>query len=189
MTETAQNWASMLDHSARLLHERTGAGLDEWNRRVRDSGCTDEPALRDWLAGRGVTGYAQMMLVMERFGYPDYLLAGADELIDAQYRDRERLRPIYDAVVATAVAAGEVTIQARKTYVSLVSPRRTFGLVRAATKSRVDLGLRLPDQAAGGRLLVAKRLDPCNVRIALTDPAEVDDEVARLLEYSYGCAL
>jgi hypothetical protein len=39
-----------------------------------------------------------MVLVMERFGYPDYLLAAADELIDGQYADRpgrrRRRRPL-----------------------------------------------------------------------------------------------
>jgi hypothetical protein len=29
-----------------------------------------------------VTGYAQQLLVMERFGYPDFLTVTADELID-----------------------------------------------------------------------------------------------------------
>ena len=32
---------------------------------------------------QGVTGYPAMLLVMERFGYPDYLQATADELIEA----------------------------------------------------------------------------------------------------------
>jgi hypothetical protein len=36
-------------------------------------------------------------------------------------------------------------VPARKTIVSLVSPRRTFAVVRATTKGRVDLGLRLDD--------------------------------------------
>ncbi len=175
----------MLDQSARLLEERTGAGVDEWNRRVVDSGIDNEPALREWLASKGVTGYAQMMLVMERFGYPDFLLASADELIDGQYRDREHLRPIFNAVVAAAKGVGEVTVQARKGYVSLVSPKRTFAMVQATTKNRVDLGLKLPDLRPGGRLLAAKSLPQGNVRIALTDPADIDDEVVRLLERAY----
>ena len=40
----------------------------------------DEAALRAWLNERGVTGYGQSLLVMERFGYPDFLRADADEL-------------------------------------------------------------------------------------------------------------
>ena len=37
---------------------------------------------------------------MERFGYPDFLLASADQLIDGQYEDRPQLRAIYDATIA-----------------------------------------------------------------------------------------
>ena len=63
-----------------------------------------------------------MLLVMERFGYPDFLLASADELIDGQYADRPALRPILDEVLLRAAEVGEVDVQARKTYVTLVTP-------------------------------------------------------------------
>jgi hypothetical protein len=138
-----RNWQSMRDLSARLLLERTGEDVDTWNQRIQNEPIEDEKQLRAWLTERGVTGYAQSLLVMERFGYPHFLLATADELIEGQYADRPQLRPIYDAIVALAAGLGDVTIQARKTYVSLVSPRRTFARVQPTTKSRVDLGLRL----------------------------------------------
>jgi hypothetical protein len=175
----------MFDNAARLLQERTGAGLAEWNQRTRDSGATDEEALRTWLTEQGVTGYPQMMLVMERFGYPDFLLATADTLIDGQYADRPALRPILDAVLAASAGVGEVTVQARKTYVALVSPRRTFAMVQATTRSRVDLALKLPDDQPGGRLLPAKSMAHGNLRVALTDASQVDDEVVDLLARSY----
>ena len=80
----------------------------------------------------------------------------ARELVDGQYADRPQLRPILDAVLALLPALGPATVQARKTIVSLVSPRRTFAVVRATTKDRVDLGLRLDDADPGGRLQSAK---------------------------------
>ncbi|HEX2028056.1 MAG TPA: DUF5655 domain-containing protein [Nitriliruptorales bacterium] len=181
----AQDWTGMIDQSARLLQEQTGLGLSEWNERVRDSDITDEGNLEAWLVDRGITGYPLMILVMERFGYPDFMLASADDLIDGQYRDRPHLRPILDTVIEVATSVGDVTVQARKGYVSLVTPRRTFSMVRASTRQRVDLGLKLPGAQPVGRLLTAKGLPHGNVRIALTDPAEVDDEVVRLLERSY----
>lgn len=90
-------WGAMKERSARLLKERTGEDLDTWNRRIQELGPEDDKSLRAWLAEQGVTGYAQSLLVMERFGYPDFLLASADELVAAQYADRPQLRPIYDA--------------------------------------------------------------------------------------------
>src|SRR6266498_247839 len=112
----------------------------------------DEARLRAWLANQGINGYPQMLLVMERFGYLAFLVASADELIDGQYRDRPALRPILDAVLARVVTVGEITVQARKTYISLLTPRRTFAAVQATTKRRVDLGLRLVEPQPGGRL-------------------------------------
>src|SRR5438105_3967838 len=120
MPET-RDWQGMRAMSARLLEERTGEDVEAWNRRIRNDGPDDKASLRAWLAERGVTGYAQSLLVMERFGYPNFMLASADELIDGQYADRPHLRPIYDAIIDAAAGLGEVTIQSRKTYVSLVS--------------------------------------------------------------------
>ncbi|WP_189060491.1 DUF5655 domain-containing protein [Longimycelium tulufanense] len=182
----AKDWRELLTWSAELLARSTGADLGEWNRRVRDTGITDEPALRRWLAAQGVTGYAQMLLVMERFGYPDFMLASADELIDAQYADRPALRPVLDRVLAVVATLGEVTVQARKTYVSLVGPRRTFAVVKASTRRRVDLGLRLADEP-GGRLEAARSIgsDAAAVRIGLHSADEVDDEVVEYLRRAY----
>ena len=182
-----KSWQDVTEWSAELLLARTGDDVAAWNRRVAETGIADEPSLRAWLAGQGVTGYAQALLVWERFGYPDFLTAGADELIAGQYADRPQLRPILDAVLAALPGLGPVTVQARKTCVSLVSPRRTFAAVEATTKSRVDLGLRLVDAKPAGRLLTAKNLNvgSMNVRIALTRPSEVDEEVLGWLRRAY----
>jgi len=66
-----RSWQEMREQEIRWLVERTGEGLEAWNARVRAYDPTDEATLRSWLAERGVTGYPAMLLVMERFGYPD----------------------------------------------------------------------------------------------------------------------
>jgi hypothetical protein len=172
---------------ADLLQRRTGEDLAAWNERVRATGLEDESSLRAWLAKHGVTGYPQMLLVMERFGYPGFLVASADDLIDGQYRDRPALRPILGAVLALAADLGPVTIQVRKTYVSLVTPRRTFAGVQPTTKRRVDLGLRLADQLPSGRLESAASMGSSmvTVRIGLSSVDEVDDEAADWLRRAY----
>jgi hypothetical protein len=120
---------------------------------------------------------------------PDYSDLSADdrELIEGQYADRPRLRPILDAVLALLPALGPATVQARRTIVSLVCPRRTFAVVRATTKDRVDLGLRLDDAEPGGRLRSAKGIGGggATVRIALWRPEDVDDEVRGLMRRAY----
>jgi hypothetical protein len=109
----------------------------------------------------------------------------ADELIKAQYADRPRLRPVLDAVLAALPALGPVTVQARKTMVSLVGPRRTFAVVQATTKNRVDLGLRLDHERPGGRLLVARDIGAATLRIPLAGPGDLDEEALGWLRRAY----
>ena len=71
--------------------------------------------------------------------------------------------------------------------VSLISPRRTFAVVKPTTKHRVDLGLRLENATPGGRMLAARNVgsDTINVRIALGCAADVDGEEACWLRQAY----
>jgi hypothetical protein len=171
--------------SARLLKERTGEDVDAWKKRIEQETFDDEQQLRSWLSAKGVTGYAQSLLVMERFGYPDFMLASADQLIEGQYADRPQLRPILDAILAAALSLGPVTVQARKTYISLVTPRRTFARVQPTTKQRVDLGLRLEGLQPGGRLLPSRIHETMPLQISLTAAAEVDAEVLDWLQRAF----
>jgi hypothetical protein len=181
------DWREQNRWMAGLLEQRTGEGVETWNARVRETGIEDEAGLRAWLTEQGVTGYPQMLLVMERFGYPEFLLASADELIDGQYRDRPKLRPILDALLLQVATLGEVTVQARKTYVSLLTPKRTFAAVQATTRSRVDLGLRLASREPSGRLQRATSMGSGSVtmRISLTAAEQVDEEVESWLRRAY----
>ena len=183
-----RSWQEMREQEIQWLIERTGEGLDVWNARVRETGLADEKSLREWLTDHGVTGYPAMLLVMERFGYPDYLQASADELMDGQYADRPDLRPILDTILGLLPGVGNVEIQARKTYVALISPKRTFGAVQPTTKKRVDLGLRLPkDTKAEGRLTPAPNFGQSSVthKIGLESADEVDDYVEGWLKKAY----
>ncbi|MGH7910531.1 MAG: DUF5655 domain-containing protein [Candidatus Dormibacteraceae bacterium] len=153
MTE-AQSWAGIRARSAGLLRRRT------WRHRLR-------------------AGVARL----GRFGYPDFLTASATQLIDQQYADRPQLRPGLDAILRQAAAlASDVTVQARKGFVTLVA-RRTFAVIRATTRQRVDLGLRLADvRPDDDRLLPpGSGLGASTVRLALRTEGDVDERVTALL--------
>jgi hypothetical protein len=182
-----RGWGEMLADIEQRLAASTGDDVATWAERVRATGLATEPEVRAWLAEQGITGYGQMVLVMERFGYPDFFTATPDALVDGQYAEKPALRPVYDAAVTAALGVGQVHVQARKTYVSLVGPRRTFAVLQASTKDRVDLGLRLEGREPGGRLLPARSLGngSSTVRVALTRVEDVDDEVVDLLAEAY----
>jgi hypothetical protein len=177
----------MRDRITAQLERQTGATLDQWNGRISGRKPATEQELRAWLTEQAVTGYPQMLLVQETFGYPDYLLADADELVEGQYADRPGLRPILEAVTVAAQSFGEVEIQARKTYVTLLTPRRTFASIEPSAKSRLFLGLRLEGQAAQGRLETGRGLGQSSMthRVALATVGDVDGEVLGWLERAF----
>lgn len=179
------DWNRNRDMWIRVLEKQTGEGLDHWNERVRKENFKDEKTLRAWLKEQCVTGYAETLLVVERFGYPDFIVASANELIEGQYAGRLQLRPIYDAIIEAVMGTGEVTIQARKPYISLLTPRRTFARVRPTTKNRFDVGLRLEGQKTGGRLRLSTIHETMKLQISLISVDEVDAEVLRWLRQAY----
>jgi hypothetical protein len=125
------------------------------------------------------------LLVMERFGYPAFITSSAGELLAGQYADRPHLHPIYEAIINAMLGIGEITIQARKTYVSLLTPRRTFARVQPTTKNHVDLGLRLEGQKPTGRLQPSRIHETMKLQISLTSVDEIDAEVLSWLRQAY----
>jgi len=181
---TTYDWQRNRTMWIRVLEKQTGEGLDAWKAKLRAHQFRDEKQLRSWLSHRDVTGYAQQLLVMERFGYPDFVIATADELINRQYADAPELRAIYDAIVQAAANCGDLTIQARKTFVSLVSPRRTFARVQRA-RAHVNLGLRLDGQRPVGRLVRSKIHDTMRIQVEVENVAQVDAELQDWLKRAY----
>ena len=177
-----QDWQRNRQMWIRILEKQTGESLEAWNRRLARQRLRDESSLRAWLSRQGVKGYAQSLLVMEQFGYPDFILATADQLIEQQYADRRELLPIYNVIIEAASAAGEVTIQARKTYVSLLTPRRTFARVQPTTKTRLDLGLRLESVKAAAACNHRRFTRQCDFRSASPHPTRW------ILKSQAGCA-
>lgn len=180
-----QDWSSMRTMSERLLKERTGEDLEAWNARVRQLNPADEKSLRIWLQQQDVTGYAQSLLVMETFGYPAFLTTSAEELVNNQYLDRAHLRPIFDAIIKAATSLGAVTVQARKTYVSLLTPRRTFARIQPTTRNRIDLALRLEKSDADKRLVPSRIQETMKWQLGLSTMADLDAEALAFLQQAY----
>ena len=163
----AELWRSQLRHYLPLI-ERV---IDQAERRV--------------LAGEAVPAGEKLVSLFEP--HADIIVKGGR---DVHYGHKLNLTTgrsglIFDVVIETAVGLGDVTIQARKTYVSLVSPRRTFARVQPTTKTRVDLALRVEGEKPGGRLQPSKIHETMPVQIGLSSPKEVDAGVARWLQRAY----
>ena len=176
-------WQSMVDSNKALLVRKTGEDTAHWVEKARAAGIRNDGELRTWMRdGFGVTGYAQYAVSWEMFGYPEFMLRDADELIDGQYINHPHLRPIADAILAWASATEGVEIQMRKGYVSLHSPRRKFAQVSRTTNTAVDVTLRLEAPAEGRIETVKARADdPFARRVRLTSTEQVDDRLLEIL--------
>ncbi|WP_249336177.1 DUF5655 domain-containing protein [Sinomonas gamaensis] len=183
MGEAPRTWKGMIEWNQSLLLRKTGHDIHWWADRARQQGFRDNAALGAWLRDeQGVTGYAQYAVSWEVFGYPEFMLRDADELLEGQYADRDHLRPLAEAILAWAETADGVAIQLRKGYVSLLSPRRKFAQVTAATKSAVDITFRwqgpTPERLEPIRV---RADDPFAWRVRLRSSEDVDDELFTLL--------
>lgn len=183
-----RTWQGVWGKQAERLLAQTGDDVPTWNARVLAEAPGDETGVRAWLDERGVRGYPQAMLIMERFGYPDFLVDDDQELIDAQFADREDLRPILDHLLARVRSQHpDLEVVGRKTYVPLYTPRRQFAAVKPTTRTRVDLGLRLDGREPSGRLVVAHGVgsDSINLRLPLATVDDIDDEVVQLMDEAW----
>ena len=189
MTETKRprSWREMYDQITAQLERETGMNVAGWNARIRERSPSDAASLKKWLNDQGVDGYPAMLLGYETFGYPDYLQASADELIEGQYRDKPAIRPIYDRLIAELPEVGEVEVQTRKTYVALIGPKRTFASIQPTTRTRIDIGLRFDDAAQAKGLEGAKSIGQSSMthKLALSSPDDVNAETLGWLRRAY----
>ena len=177
--KAAKTWQSMVDSNQALLLRKSGHDVHWWAEAGRAKGLKNDGELRDWMRDEhGITGYAQYAVSWEMFGYPEFMLHDADQLIDGQYANHPQLRPIADALLAWSAETEGVEIQMRKGYVSLHSPRRKFAQVTRTNNTTVDIALRL-DAPAEGRLEAVKvrEGDFFDRRVRLKSIDDVDDEL------------
>jgi len=77
------------------------------------------------------------------------------DLIAGQYKGKEDLWPIYNAIMAGVSKFGEdVEVAPKKAYVSL-RRKKQFALIQPSTKTRVDVGINIKGRPEEGALLSA----------------------------------
>lgn len=171
------------------LAARTGRSLEEWLALVEASGIDplDQNAVRRWLRSEhGVPQNSQWAIADAAARAAGWVRPSVEEYIDSQYRGaKAALRPIYDALASAIVGLGEdVVVEGRGGYTPFVRGRQ-FAAVAAATRDRVDLGLRFTDPPDSSRLQPSSGPGQATHKLSLRSPAEVDDEVRSLLHAAY----
>ena len=185
----AQTPDDMLTAVSMSLAERTGRSLNEWVALVRASGIDplDQNAVRKWLRStHRIPQNSQWAIADAAARDAGWVRPTVAEYVDGQYSGaKAALRPVYDALAAAiGDLGGDVTVEGRSTYTPFVRGRQ-FAAVAAATRDRVDLGLRFTDPPAAARLQPATAPGQATHKISLRSVQDLDDEVRHLLRIAY----
>jgi len=173
----------------RNLPKNTGKTLEQWLAVLKKEGPKDPKLARAWLKEKHGLGHGQAgMIAAELTGGPSFTKSPED-LVEAQYAGpKAELRPIYEKLLQAARKLGkDVRVEPCTGYVPLIR-KNQFAVIRASTKTRVDLGLALGDAEPEGRLATGKvqgTSERITHRIALESPKDVDAEVLRWLKRAY----
>lgn len=165
------------------MPEKTGKSLKEWKEILhRKSFSKHSEAVNFLKKQHGVThGFANTIVSL-------YRDSGTSEkdLVKSQYKGKESLLPIYEKILEIVQAFGpEVQVVPKKTTVSLVR-KKQFALIKPATKTRIDLGLKLREKAPEGRLEDSGPFGTmCTHRVRLSDASEVNPELITWLADAY----
>ncbi|HYO55390.1 DUF5655 domain-containing protein [Archangium sp.] len=173
----------------RNLPKNTGKSLEEWVALLKKQGPKDPKEARNWLKEEHGLGHGQAgMIAAELTGGPSFTKS-PESLVDAQYAGpKAELRPIYEKLLEAAKKLGkDVRVEPCTGYVPLIRENQ-FAVIRASTKTRVDLGLALGETEPEGKLEAGKvqgTSERITHRIALQSPKDVDAEVVRWLKRAY----
>ncbi len=168
------------------MPEKTGKSLEQW-KTLLDKKTFDKhmQAVNYLKKEHGLThGFANTIVSLSKEES-----SSEEDLINSQYEGKQQLKPIYEELIAFAKSLGEdVTISPKKTTVSLVR-KKQFALIKPATKTRIDLGLKLKDIAVGERLEGSGPFGSmCTHRVRITSPNDLDQELKDWISLAYAKA-
>ena len=168
------------------LLKNTGKPLADWIKIVKKESLEKHGQMVNFLkTAHGMThGFANFVAHKARESDADS--KDADQLIVAQYANKESLRPIYDELMKQILTLGEgVKVVPKNASVSL-RRKRQFCLIQPSTKTRVDLGLKYSNRPIGGRLESSGPFGAmCTHRVQLTEVEQVDSELIQLIREAY----
>jgi hypothetical protein len=165
------------------MPEKTGKSLDEWKSLLKRKSFSKHSEAVNFLKTEyQVThGFANTIVLLSKEEHS----APAD-LVANQYKGKEDLFPIYKKLISVVEKFGkDVTITPKKTSISIIR-KKQFALIQPATKTRIDLGLKIKDKPITDRLENSGPFGTmCTHRVRLTDVSEIDNQLIDWLKEAY----
>ncbi|AXT20498.1 DUF4287 domain-containing protein [Flavobacteriaceae bacterium AU392] len=165
------------------MPEKTGKSLDEWKAILKDKAFVKHGEAVKFLKEKhNVThGFANTIVTLSKNNDDT-----PDDLVSNQYKGKESLLPIYEKLIAVIQAFGDdVTITPKKGSVSIIR-KKQFTLIKPATKTRIDLGLKLKDKATTTRLENSGPFGTmCTHRVKIETVEDINDELVNWMKEAY----
>lgn len=165
------------------MPEKTGKSLEEWKVVLKKKAFAKHSEAVNYLKKEhGIThGFANTIVSLSKSED-----SSPEDLVAAQYKGKEQLYPIYELLKSGILEfGGDITVSPKKGSVSFIR-KRQFALVKPATKSRIDLGLKLPGKATNERLGDSGPFGSmCTHRVQLHSTEEVDKELLAWIKEAY----
>ncbi len=165
------------------MPEKTGKSLEQWKTLLKTKSFSKHSEAVNFLKKEHqVThGFANTIVTLskEENNTPE-------DLVTTQYKGKESLFPIYEQLLTVVKKFGEdVVITPKKTSVSIIR-KKQFALIKPATKTRIDLGLKLKDVPTTERLENSGPFGTmCTHRVRISSTDEVDSELINWLQEAY----
>jgi len=165
------------------MPEKTGKSLEEWKKILKAASLDKHGEMVKLLKGEHGVSHGFANTIVSLFRQDD---SSEEDLVSTQYKGKESLFPIYEALMAEVKKLGEdITISPKKTSVSIIR-KRQFLLIKPATKTRIDLGFKFKDREAGERLGDSGPFGTmCSHRVVLKSTEEVDTELISWMKEAY----
>jgi hypothetical protein len=165
------------------MPEKTGKSLQEWTKILKSKSFEKHSEGVKFLkTEHNVThGFANMIVTLSKEDTNSSM-----DLVEAQYKGKEELIPIYEALLNHVKSLGsDVTITPKKGSVSIIR-KKQFVLIKPATKTRIDLGFKLKDKPVTERLENSGPFGTmCTHRVKLSETSEIDNELKDWLKEAY----
>jgi len=179
MTAVDKALQTMIDN----MPEKTGKSLEEWFKVLEKEKFEKHGVAVKFLKTEHEVSHGFANTIVSLFRQKD---EGEDDLVKDQYKGKENLLPIYQALTKYVNSLGnDVTISPKKTSVSIIR-KRQFILIKPATKKRIDLGFKFKDKPIGERLESSGPFGTmCTHRVQLTEVNQVDGELKGWIKEAY----
>ena len=165
------------------MPEKTGKSLEEWKKVLASKSFEKHSEALNFLkTDHGVThGFANTIVALSKEQNDD-----PEDLVTNQYQGKEDLKKIYDALIEVVREFGnDVIITPKKGTVSIIR-KRQLALIKPATKTRIDLGLKLVGKELTSRLENSGPFGTmCTHRVQISSIDQIDNELIGWLKEAY----